>query len=136
MGSIGSDGLKSTGRDRIYSSTALWLWLGVIGWLMSRFLPKLKASLAIELLGAVAIHLSQRYIKSWSSAIIVKIKGSSSSLKAGLSEVPKLHDRTATVSSTSPEGRNYQKGLVALAKNSASKWIEDKCPQLGAALAY
>ena len=56
--------------------------------------------------------------------------------KAGLSEVPKLHDRTATVSSTSPEGRNYQKGLVALAKNSASKWIEDKCPQLGAALAY
>ena len=30
----------------------------------------------------------------------------------------------------------YQKGIVALFKNTASEWIQDKCPQLGAALAY
>ena len=30
----------------------------------------------------------------------------------------------------------YQKGIVALFKNTASEWIQDKCPQLGAVLAY
>src|SRR6202041_4030281 len=28
------------------------------------------------------------------------------------------------------------KGIVALFKNTASEWVQDKCPQLGAALAY
>lgn len=32
--------------------------------------------------------------------------------------------------------KSYRKGIVALFKNTAREWIEDKCPQLGAALAY
>ena len=32
--------------------------------------------------------------------------------------------------------RKYRWEIVALFKNTASEWIEDKCPQLGAALAY
>ena len=32
--------------------------------------------------------------------------------------------------------KSYPKSIVALFKNTASEWIEDKCPQLGAALAY
>jgi membrane protein len=32
--------------------------------------------------------------------------------------------------------KSYPKGVVALFKNTAREWIEDKCPQLGAALAY
>jgi hypothetical protein len=32
--------------------------------------------------------------------------------------------------------KSYQKGIVALFKNTASEWIQVKCPQLGAALAY
>jgi hypothetical protein len=41
-------------------------------------------------------------------------------------------------SETSPEKaeseKPYQKSVVALFKNTASEWIQDKCPQLGAAL--
>ena len=55
--------------------------------------------------------------------------------------VPKnLHnptDHRAEVSRERVESEKpYEKGIVALFKNTASEWIQDKCPQLGAALAY
>ena len=34
------------------------------------------------------------------------------------------------------EEKPYSKGVIALFKNTASEWLDDKCPQLGAALAY
>jgi membrane protein len=102
-------------------------------------------SLVLELLGAVAIRLVQRYFKSWRSTLIVKLhdppepKVSSADLpgKATPNDCHSLPDHR---SETSPEKagseRPYQKSIVALFKNTASEWIQDKCPQLGAALAY
>ena len=46
-------------------------------------------------------------------------------------------DHRAEISPEKVESEKpYQKGIVALFKNTASEWIQDKCPQLGAALAY
>ena len=48
-----------------------------------------------------------------------------------------LPDPRSEISPEKMESKTpYQKGIVALFKNTASEWIQDKCPQLGAALAY
>ena len=48
-----------------------------------------------------------------------------------------LPDHRSEISQEEAEAEKpYQKGIVALFKNTASEWIQDKCPQLGAALAY
>jgi membrane protein len=98
-------------------------------------------SLAFELLGAVAIRLMQRYFKTWSSTLIVALKDAEPRTSAGLhgKTPPKdfHHQSEFEISSEKVEGEKpYQKGIVALFKNTASEWIQDKCPQLGAALAY
>jgi membrane protein len=94
-------------------------------------------SLALELLGAIAIKIVQRHFKSWSSTLIVKLKNPPEPKLFNRVLPGKLSNRR---SGTSPEKvkseEPYQKGIVALFKNTAHEWIEDKCPQLGAALAY
>ena len=102
-------------------------------------------SLALELLGAVAIRLAQRYLKSWNSTLMVRLRNppelqlSSAGLpiKAASKGYGYLSNQR---SETSPEKveseKPYQKGILALFKNTAREWIQDKCPQLGAALAY
>jgi membrane protein len=102
-------------------------------------------SLALELFGAVAIRLMRRYLKSWTSTLLLRLekKPAPTLSSAGLigKTAPKsLNDLPDQRSETSPEkiekGEPYQKGIVALFKNTASEWIQDGCPQLGAALAY
>jgi membrane protein len=102
-------------------------------------------SLALELLGAVALRLVRRNLKSWSSTLIVRIKNppelqlasTSLSRKAVPKDSHNPSDHRAEVSRENVESEKpYQKGIVALFKNTASEWIQDKCPQLGAALAY
>ena len=102
-------------------------------------------SLALELLGAVAIRSVQRYLKAWSSTLIVTLKNptknrsSSGTLpsKTAPKEFSDLSDQRSEISPEKFESEKpYQKGIVALFKNTASEWIQDKCPQLGAALAY
>jgi membrane protein len=101
-------------------------------------------SLALELLGAVAIRLLQRNLKSWSSTLIVRIKNppelqlSSAGFprKAALKDSHNPSDQIEASLEKVESEKPYQKGIVALFKNTASEWIQDKCPQLGAALAY
>ena len=98
-------------------------------------------SLALELLGAVAIRLMQRYFKTWSTTLIVELKDQERRTSAGLAaKTPSKgfhHQFGCEISSEEVEREKpYQKGIVALFKNTASEWIQDKCPQLGAALAY
>jgi len=51
--------------------------------------------------------------------------------------VPKDRNNRSDISPQNVESEKlYQKGVVALFKNTTSEWIQDKCPQLGAALAY
>jgi hypothetical protein len=100
-------------------------------------------SLTLELLGAVAIKLMQRHFKAWSSTLIVALKNPearSSTAVPNSTASKDFNDLSDHPSKISPERveseKPYQKGLVALFKNTASEWIQDKCPQLGAALAY
>jgi membrane protein len=101
-------------------------------------------SLVIELLGAVAISFVQRCVKSWSSTLLVTLKNSPQS-RSSSGDVPSktapkdfdLHDQQSEIPPEKLEAdKAYPKGIVALFKNTASEWIRDKCPQLGAALAY
>jgi membrane protein len=102
-------------------------------------------SLVLELLGAVAIRLGQRYFKAWRSELMARIENppdptltsaglparaasnGSDSLPDHRSEIPRER--------VEPQKR-YSKGIVALFKNTTNDWIQHKCPQLGAALAY
>jgi membrane protein len=100
-------------------------------------------SLTLELLGAVAIRLLQRHLKAWSSTLIADLKKpearSSAALLGGTApkDFNNLSDHQFKISLENVESEKpYQKGIVALFKNTAGEWIQDKCPQLGAALAY
>jgi membrane protein len=101
-------------------------------------------SLGFELLGAVAIRLAQRYAKSWSSGLMAQLENSAeaptvppSLTDAGTSTLarPPFQSEAADEKLWGAE-KSYSKGVIALFKNTASEWLEDKCPQLGAALAY
>jgi membrane protein len=95
-------------------------------------------SLALELLVAVAIGLMQRYLKSWSSTLMVRLKNAPEPKftydKTAPNDAPD-HQSEISAEKVGSE-KPYQKGIVALFKNTADEWIKDKCPKLGAALAY
>jgi membrane protein len=102
-------------------------------------------SLVLDLLGAIAFRLTQRYLKSWSSKLLLRLKSSPEPKlpSAGVrgQTVPKgcggsLEHRFETSPDRVEKKQPYQKSIVALFKNTANEWIQDKCPQLGAALAY
>jgi membrane protein len=100
-------------------------------------------SLALELLVAVAISLVHRSFKAWSSSLLATLKNPEPHSSRGLpsktapKELTELSDHRLEISPERVESEKpYQKGIVALFKNTASEWIQDKCPQLGAALAY
>ena len=94
-------------------------------------------------MGAVAISLAQRYAKSWTSSLIARIKrptdGRELPTPAVATERVDLsgaQDRSGIASKQSKTVEYYPKGVAALFKNATREWMEDKCPQLGAALAY
>jgi membrane protein len=103
------------------------------------------SSLVIELLGAVAIRLGQRYFNAWRSRLLVRLDNAPAlqlpsvvlPREAGAKDDHILADHGSEISAENLKSEKpYQKGIVALFKNTASEWIQDKCPQLGAALAY
>ena len=99
-------------------------------------------SMGLELAVAVGIDLLKRQVKSWSAEISRARKrsigkeavqddvtrGSNPSVKAEPNNI-------AQIKSTAAQGPT-KKGVWLLLKASAMKWISDKCPQIGAALAY
>jgi membrane protein len=93
-------------------------------------------SLGMELLFAVAVNLARRYIASWSSQLLATVK--ESRIEVAQESSSRLHSPLADApgrAAAEPE-TYYKKNLQTLLKNTASEWIEDKCPELGAALAY
>ena len=99
-------------------------------------------SLATELLVAVAISLLRRYVKSWGSEVLAAAKESRSQPLGSVHEISPALTTEAAALTEMRRGANrstpdyYQKNFWTLLKNTASEWLEDKCPQLGAALAY
>jgi len=101
-------------------------------------------SLALELVAAIAVRLTQRCFKSWRSRLIENIENTRNA-QAARESIPEAAPRRPgrlpdAEAEKSPEKleleKDYEKGIVALFKNTATEWIQDKCPQLGAALAY
>jgi membrane protein len=96
-------------------------------------------SLGLELIGAVAIRLVQQYAKSWSAGLVAQIKNppvTPSSPGAGIKMVAGAPLQAEGAPGRIPEAKRLPKGILALFKNTTTEWLEDKCPQLGAALAY
>jgi membrane protein len=100
-------------------------------------------SLGFELLGAVAIRLAQRYAKSWTAGLVTQLKSlpdvptvPRSITEPGTSTLARPPSQSEAASEKLWEKKSYSKGIIALFKNTAIEWLEDKCPQLGAALAY
>lgn len=98
--------------------------------------------LVLELLGAVAIRLAQRYFKEWRSQLVERIENppdlklSSAAIPAGAMTEGSPGRRSEIPPERAEPEKAYSKGIVALFKNTANEWVQDKCPQLGAALAY
>ena len=153
--------------DRLAESF-LWLAFMVGGWLISHFSRKRQKALAgrseqilpkgvrltrvkdfrkgpgvlslgLELIGAVAIGLAQRYAKSWSAELVAQIKSppiNPSASSSGTKMLTGAPPQAEGAPESTPEAKRLPKSIVGLFKNTATEWLEDKCPQLGAALAY
>ncbi len=99
-------------------------------------------SIGIDLIVAVGMNLLKRHIASWSSAIKAATNDQAASeLDPGIAK-RETHPIGATelnklAQEKSPPKAGTRQGRVwLLLKTTATQWINDKCPQTGAALAY
>lgn len=85
-------------------------------------------SSAIELFFAVSLKVLERHLKSWSRSPIERNSASTEAVPSRPSD--KAERETVTYPFGQPAG------AVGLFRKTVAEWMEDKCPQLGAALAY
>jgi membrane protein len=100
-------------------------------------------SIGMELIVAVGVNLLKRHVKNWGAEINAKRKELVAPEKATSVETLKPSDPIVEAISeevkreNSHPPRGARKEVVwFLLKTTATQWINDKCPQLGAALAY
>jgi len=100
-------------------------------------------SSAVELVLAVSLKLLGQHLKSWSRGLMEtnpasrEAVASRPSNKAERERLIDPFDRSREVSAdTHRASKSKLAGLVSLFRKTAEEWIQDKCPQLGAALAY
>jgi membrane protein len=100
-------------------------------------------SIGMELIVAVGINLLKQHVKTLGSEINAKRKelttpkkaSSGENLRSGDPIVEAIIDEVKRENSHPPHGARREV-VWFLLKTTATKWITDKCPQLGAALAY
>ena len=98
----------------------------------------------VELLLAVGFDVAKRYVKSWTASLAKE----ESSVRRRVPE-PRISGETKSETIIDPAQRGQQLGggqtqtrkssaarVLDLLKSTAKEWSRDKCPQLGAALAY
>jgi membrane protein len=99
-------------------------------------------SMGLELLVAVGAGLLKRQVKSWSTEIDLARKRSIAravlpkDATRASNRVVKAEPNNIAQENWSAAQRTSKRGVWTLLKTSAVKWMEDKCPQTGAALAY
>ena len=97
-------------------------------------------SMGTELFVAVGINVLKNHVKTWSAELTARRKAlaadkeqsavSGQKIQPSLEAVPqKITRRKSTLRGTSED-------VFFLLKTTATQWVDDKCPQLGAALAY
>ena len=60
MESTSPEKLRDSGRDRVRSGISLWIWVGVVGWLISRFFRKSQKA-SVTLAKKAERQLSQQF---------------------------------------------------------------------------
>ena len=102
-------------------------------------------SMGLELMVAVGLKILERCGKSWSSELFSNSKDlpERQRCRAAVWIKPRLRylmtcrkQYTNRFPPESQQSKSYQKSIFGLFRNTTTEWIEDKCPQLGAALAY
>jgi membrane protein len=100
-------------------------------------------SIGIELFVAVGLNLLKRRVRTWGSEINAKRKELALPAKISLGETLRTSDPVVQAISeevkredTHPPRGARKEVVWFLLKTTATQWINDKCPQLGAALAY
>src|SRR5215472_9314185 len=103
-------------------------------------------SMGLELIVATGVKMLRFSAKSWSSQLFSSqenaVRRSAGSRHGLIATVPgRVRDRAksegeGTVREQQRPARPYEKSVFALFRNTTIEWIEDKCPQLGASLAY
>jgi membrane protein len=106
--------------------------------------PKLLP-LVRELLTAVALTVLKAKVKAWILALFVKRQRSVpegapsrrvSSQSASQAQGNRPAQESKTKAGKPSAGKAFPAQAWGLLKNTASQWVQDQCPQLGAALAY
>jgi membrane protein len=99
--------------------------------------------LGIELLTGVGFDLLRRYARSWTASLKEEIgvrREVSRSRTFGASEseaaIASLYKRQEKEQRKPQRSTSYGARILELLKSATKEWNEDKCPQLGAALAY
>ena len=100
-------------------------------------------SSAVELVLAVSLKLLGQHLKSWSRGLTKtnpasrEAVASRPSSKTERETLTGPFDRSREVTAdVQRASKSKLAGLVSLFRKTAQEWIQDKCPQLGAALAY
>jgi hypothetical protein len=100
-------------------------------------------SSAVDLVLVVSLKLLGQHLKSWSRALTETnpaFGAAVASRPASKTERETLtgpFDMPREASADTPRAsKSKLAGLVSLFRKTAEEWIQDKCPQLGAALAY
>ena len=100
-------------------------------------------SSVVELVLAVSLKLLGQQLKFWSSSLMEKNPASIEPLASRHSSKTERETLTApfdrsqkTSADTHRASKTKGPGLVSLFRKTTEEWIQDKCPQLGAALAY
>ena len=97
---------------------------------------------SVELLSGIGFDLLRRYAKSWTASLKQDIElrrevSRSRTLDQTKSESGAWPNKRRQKERAKPKvGMSYSGRTVSLLKTTTKEWIEDKCPQLGAALAY
>jgi hypothetical protein len=100
-------------------------------------------SLGMNLLTGIGFDLLRRYAKSWTASLKEEIRIRREDSEFRISGESKSETTIAPISTRQEKGRGKRQGsasyaarVFSLLKSTVQGWSQDKCPQLGAALAY
>jgi membrane protein len=97
-------------------------------------------SMGTELFVAVGINLLKTQAKTWSAKLTARRKilaaDQEHSGDSGRKIQPPLEAQSQKVARRKPTLHGMGEDVLFLLKTTATQWVNDKCPQLGAALAY
>ena len=96
----------------------------------------------IELLLGVGLELLKRHSKSWAASLRREIQARRTpdlrinQSEADAASVARRQEGQRSKTGKPMKGKSYLARLLSLLKGTVKEWSRDKCPQLGAALAY